>query len=125
MSGNRSAIREAVKDRLTAAVAYPVFASRDIDATEATEFANVFFTYGEVVYEGMQRQNESILTIAYRNKTQIDDDFIDLRGNEIQAAIESSPFGDEMSGILYTGFEYLDEQERDFSGISLRFTVYY
>lgn len=126
MSGSRrTEIRNAIKNRLVAAVPYDVFASRDIDAREETEFANVFFIDGDSGYEGLQRKNESNLVIAYRNTDLIDDDFIDSRGDEIQSAIESAPFGDEMSGIFYVGFEYLDEQERGFSGIALRFTVIY
>lgn len=125
MSGKRSTIRTAVRDRIAAAVAYSVFASRDIDAREEVEFANVYFTDGVVEYAGLQRQTESNLEIAYRNKDELEDDFIDDRGDEIQAAIESAPFGDEMSGILYVGFEYLDERERGFGGITLRFMVNY
>lgn len=125
MLGKRKIIRAAIKDRIEAAVAYPVYASRDIDAREEVEFANVYFIDGVVEYAGLARQSESNLEIAYRNKEELDDDFIDDHGDEIQAAIESAPFGDEMSGILYVGFEYLDERERGFSGITLRFTVYY
>jgi len=125
MLGSRTAIRNVVKARVDDAVNYPVFASRDIDGREEQEFANVYFADGDVTYEGLQRNSESNLVIVYRNSGEINDDFIDLRGDEIQAAIESEPFGDEMRGILYTGFEYLDDQERSFSGIELRFTVYY
>lgn len=125
MLGSQKQIRNAIRERIATAVTYPVFASRDIDAREESEFANVFFTVGDVAYEGLQQRNESNLVVIYRNSDEIDDDFIDSRGDEIQSAIISSPFGDEMSGILYAGFEYLDDQERSFSGIELRFTVYY
>lgn len=125
MPSKRTEIREAIKQRLIASLAYSVFAGRNVDATELTEFANVYITEGEAVYSGIKQSHESFLVISYRNASDLTDDELDVYGDEVQAAIASEGFGDVMSGIIYTGFAYLEERERDFDGIDIRYTIYY
>jgi hypothetical protein len=125
MASKRTEIREAIKERLADSLAYAVFAGRSLDATELTEFANVYIQEGEATYLGIKQSHESFLVISYRNSGDLTDDELDVLGDEIQAAIADESFGDVMSGIIYTGFAYLDERERDFDGIDLRYTIYY
>lgn len=125
MPNKRTEIREAIKQRLLASLAYPVFAGRDVDATDLTEFANVFIQEGDASYSGIKLSHESLLVISYRNAGYLTDEELDVRGDEIQELIKGESFGDVMTGMVYTGFAYLEERERDFDGIDLRYTIYY
>jgi hypothetical protein len=125
MPNKRTEIRQAIHQRLEDSLAYPVFSGRHVDGTELTEFANVYITDGDAAYSGLVQTHESSLVVSYRNSGDLTDDELDVLGDEIQTAIAGESFGDVMAGIVYTGFAYLDERERDFDGIDLRYTIYY
>ncbi len=124
-SNSRPLIRTAIAECISEVVDYPVYASRNIDGCDEDEFCNVFLVDGDAEFQGLIQQNVSNLVVAYRTKDEFTDDEIDLKASAIEQAIASAEFGDVMSGIFRSGFEYLEERERDFDGINLRYTVYY
>ena len=125
MSNKRGLIRAAVRAILQPLFSFTVYAERNIDAREDDELINVYLVEGSIEYEGLRSSTTAILAIAYRTEENATDDEIDVIADQIEAVMKPQVLGDLASGLLYDGFEYLDERERGFSGITLRFSVVY
>ena len=125
MSNNRGLIRDAVRATLQPLFSFPVYADRKVDGREETEFINAYLVDGDVEREGLRDRTTAVLAIAYRTEADATDDEIDVISDQIETAMTPQVLGDLASGLLYDGFEYLDERERGFSGITLRFSVVY
>jgi hypothetical protein len=126
MSNDRKQIRDALVAILTAAAICPVYAGRDVDGRDEDEFANVYLARGASEQQVTHSTDEAELVIAYRNKEQLTDDVIDEKGDALIADISPQCLSDiGVRGIIYNGFEYLEDSSRDFSGIDFTYTVYY
>lgn len=125
MQNERKAIRDAITEVLESVLDFPVFSGRSIDGRDLTEFVNVYITDGEVFSEGLGSRTEASVLICYRTVDELTDDQLDEKSDPIAEAIESYDFGGVMQGIVPAGFEYLDERERGYDGITLRFLVIY
>jgi hypothetical protein len=125
MPSKRTEIREALKSVLGAAVSYPVYAGRSIDGRDEIEFANVYLTAGDSAYEGLRQNREDLLVVAYRTAEDLDDDAIDQKSEVLETAMVPQIIGGGIHGLIYTGYEYVDADERGFSGIDLKYTVFY
>lgn len=126
MSNNRKQIRDALVAILSAVASYPVYSGRDVDGREEDEFANVYLARGTSEQEITHSTDEAELVIAYRNKEQLTDDELDEKGDALIADITPQCLSDiGARGIIYNGFEYLEDSVRDFSGIDFTYTVYY
>jgi hypothetical protein len=123
MLSERKAVRDAIKACLTEAFTYPVYAEREIDGRGHDEFVNVFMTDGEASYEGLVLREEANVTVSFRSVRHLTDDELDERMDAIGQTILEHDFGSVMQGINYAGFEYHDERDRGFDGMSLRFAV--
>lgn len=126
MSGERKIIRDSVVAALAASLEIPVFASRILDGRDESEFINVFIPQGDAEYSGIQLQNQSSMVVAYRTTDQLDDDQLDEKGDEIIEVIQPHGIAPEVvHGIIYVGYEYVDDASRGFSGIEIKYTVHY
>lgn len=125
MSNKRGLIRDAIRDLLEPLFSFPVYAGRDVDGCEVPEFINVYLPAGDVEHAGLQKSTTAILAVGYRIQNVVTDDELDIVADKIEAAMKPQVLGDLASGMLYDGFEYLDERERGFDGITLRFNVVY
>lgn len=123
MQNERKAIRDAITEVLASSLNCPVFSGRSIDGRELSEFVNVYITEGEVFSEGLGQRTEASVLISYRSVHDLTDDELDEKSEPIVELIESHDFGGVMQGIVAAGFEYLDERERGYDGITLRYLV--
>lgn len=125
MANERKTIRDAIKAVLDAAVGYPVYAGRDIDGRDESEYVNVYLTSGDSAYEGLLQHREDALVISYRTNEDLDDDDIDLKSDALELALVPQVIGGGIRGLIYSGYEYSDKDERGFNGIDLKYTVFY
>lgn len=125
MSNKRGLIRDAIRDLLEPLFSFPVYTGRDVDGRKVPQFINVYLPTGDVEYAGLQKSTTAVLAVSYRVEDVVDDDDLDVVADKIEAAMKPQALGDLASGMLYDGFEYLDERERGFDGITLRFNVVY
>jgi len=125
MPSERKLIRDAVKAALESEFSFSIFSTRDVDGCELNEFINVFLLEGGVEYQGLQSSTQSEIFISYRTEDLLDDDQLDEVGDRIEEIISVSNFGDVLQGIIYAGFEYLNERERGFTGLTLRYSIVY
>lgn len=126
MANERKIIRAAIKQALQNKIALPVFLTRNIDARNEDQFINVFFVDGQIEFDGVSQFTKADLTIAYRTITDADDDEIDAVSDQIHAALEETDIAPgTLAGLVPTGWEYVDDTERAFSGIYLRYSVTY
>lgn len=126
MPGERKKIRDAVVAVIRPVIDAEVTASRNVDAREKDFFVNVFFESGDVQYDGVKSSTAAILVLAYQTKEIIDDDLLDESADLMHSALENNPIAEDLiQGFIPIGWEYIDDRERQFSGIYLRYSVTY
>jgi hypothetical protein len=126
MPGERKAIRDAIKTIIEGVVDYEVIASRKIDGRDKDDFVSVYFESGEVQFDGLIENTTASLIVAYNTIDQLDDDLLDEVADEIHGALAANEIAPQLvQGFIPTGWGYLDDNERAFSGIYLRYTVTY
>lgn len=122
---NRKTIRDKVKAQLATAYAGDIFTGRKIDARDSTEFLNVFLADGESYGEGIEEKTESSLVVGIHKKTATDDE-LDVIGDLLEAAIgENLTLDGLISGLVYTGFEYGEDESSGFDQLYIKYTAIY
>lgn len=126
----RKLIREQVASHacgvFTAGKVYP---TRVVDARDGEPYANVFFADGESDYDGLIliSRAELVVGIHLPWATNTDDDLDDL-ADLITDVFISDPtitLDNIIAGILYTGFEYGEEDDTTYIHIYIKFNVQY
>ena len=126
MPGERKIIRDAVKEIIENAVSYEVISSRKIDGRNKNEFINIYFEQWDMAFDGLQNPTTAPLIVAFNTVDQLDDDLLDEVADAINAALEENEIAPQLvQGFVPNGGGYLDDNERAFSGIYLRYTVTY
>lgn len=126
MPNERKTIRDAVKEIIENAVSYEVIASRKIDGRNKNEFINIYFEQWDMAFDGMQNPTTAPLIVAFNTVDQLDDDLLDEIADSINSALEENEIAPQLvQGFTPLGGGYLDDNERAFSGIYLRYTVTY
>lgn len=122
---SRAEVRAALVALVSGVVSCPVTAARFIDDPGA-EYVNIFIADGQTEYDGLRQRKFAELTVSYRNQALLEDDAIDIAVQPIEAAITPQSLSDAgVSGVVSSGFEYLDDAGREYSGIDLKYTIYY
>lgn len=126
MAGERKVIRDAVKSIVEQATDLMCFSSRRVDARVEQEFINVYFESGEIQYDGVKEFTTAQIVVCYNNLELIDDDEIDEMADMIHEALASQEIAPSVvQGFVPSGWDYIDDRERAFSGINLRYSVTY
>lgn len=122
---DRKTIRDQVKAQLATTYSGDIFTGRKIDARDATEFLNVFLANGDSYGEGIEEKTESSLVIGIHKQAATDDE-LDIIGDSLEAAIgENLTLNGLISGLVYTGFEYNEDESSGFDQLYLKYTVIY
>lgn len=106
-----------------------VYPTRVVDARDAVAYANVFFSDGGAGYDGLALITQADLAVGVHLpwKTNTDDD-LDNYADLIIELFKSDPritLDNVVAGIIYTGFEYGDEDESPYIRLFVKFSVQY
>lgn len=120
---SRKQIRDQIKTQLATSYTGTIFTGRKIDARDQTEFVNVFLADGVTEEDTVLRQTESTLVIGV-HKQNATDDQLDTIGDLLEAAIATDiSLGGLVAGLVYTGFEYGEDERNGFDQLYLKYTV--
>lgn len=126
MSNERKIIRDAVKAIIESAVSYEVITSRRIDGRNKNAFINIYFEQWDIAFDGLKNPTSAPLVVAFNTVDQLDDDELDEIAEAINTALKQNDIALQVvHGFSPLGGGYLEEGERAFSGIYLRYTVNY
>lgn len=126
MAGERKIIRDAVKSIVGQAANVVCYSSRRVDAREELNFINVYFESGEIQFDGIKGFTTAQIVVSYNSIELLEDDDIDQVADVLHEALGSHEIAPHLvQGFSPAGWDYIDDRERAFSGINLRYTVYY
>lgn len=138
MSGERKAIRDAVKLALESVYFGTIYTSRRVDTRDHNEFVRIYLQSGEMEYNGLDNPTSADLVVAFHKKPDADTSYgpaVDPQVTDDELDAVADLLFDEMGeadiapnlirGITPVGFEYGEEQEQEFESIALLFNVQY
>ena len=125
MAGERKQIRDSVKALIEPIYNGLIETNLYVDAQDLDDYVHVYLQNGQISADGMDQVVNARLLIGYYTKTRDDDDAIDAIAEQIEEKLNEPRVLPTVRGVTPVRFEYVDEQESEFSGIELEFTVTY
>ena len=124
-------IREAIKSAIQIEYNGQIYTTRSPDVRDENinEYVNVFFDAGESdPSEGLipRRSVDFVIGVHLAlvdGKAPTDDDLDDIGVKIIDSIEEHNVLPELLSGMLFTGFEYSNDEEGSFSSLFLRYSL--